>query len=195
MRPSTGLGGAWPVRIDDGQAVPAATGVLPVPRRCSRGGESGVRLFFDKGTIKEVTAWQPSRMEFEITGDTLPGNQWPAFSKAGYELTGEAGQIRVTRHTTIESRLWPLVLGFDRATRRPLRARVRAAIARQKLRLTKRDGYSHGSAIGSKLCRFTPRRGRRRFHRGSATAAGVSRHRAVHEAHQQMAQVQLRQPR
>ena len=46
-------------------------------------------------------------MEFEITGDTLLGNQWLTFSKAGYELTWEAGQIRVTRHTTIESRLWP----------------------------------------------------------------------------------------
>ncbi len=87
-------------------------GALPVPHRCTLEGEGkgSVRTcYFDKGTItQKVTAWQkPSRMEFEITGDTLPGNQWLTFSKAGYELTEEAGKTRVTRHTTIESRLWP----------------------------------------------------------------------------------------
>ena len=46
-------------------------------------------------------------MEFKIIGDTLPGNQWLTFSKAGYELTEEAGEIRLTRDTTIESRLCP----------------------------------------------------------------------------------------
>ena len=68
------------------------TGALPVPHRCTLDGEGegSVRTcYFDKGTItQEVTAWQkPSRMEFKITGDTLPGNQWLTFSKAGYELT------------------------------------------------------------------------------------------------------------
>ena len=68
------------------------TGALPVPHRCTLEGEGegSVRTcYFDKGTItQEVTAWQkPSRMEFKITGDTLPGNQWLTFSKAGHELT------------------------------------------------------------------------------------------------------------
>ena len=42
-----------------------------------------------------------------VSGDTLPGNQWLTFVNAGYELTGEAGKIRVARHTTFESQLWP----------------------------------------------------------------------------------------
>ena len=88
------------------------TGALPVPYRCTLDGEGvgGVRTcYFDKGTItQEVTAWQkPRRIEFKISGDTLPGNQWLTFVNAGSELTGEAGKIRVARHTTIESRLWP----------------------------------------------------------------------------------------
>ena len=87
-------------------------GALPVPRRCTLEegrGSSGVRTcYFDKGNNHAGghCVQKPSRMEFEITGDTLPGNQWLTFSKAGYELTEEAGE-RVTRHTTIESRLWP----------------------------------------------------------------------------------------
>ncbi len=87
-------------------------GALPIPRRCTldHAGVDGIRTcYFDRGIITQrVTVWQqPSRMEFEITGDTLPGNHWLTFNTAGYELSGEAGRTRVTRHTTIESRLWP----------------------------------------------------------------------------------------
>lgn len=67
------------------------TGALPVPNRCTldRTGEGGIRTcYFDKGTITQrVTQWeQPSRMSFEITGDTLPGNHWLTFSTADYTL-------------------------------------------------------------------------------------------------------------
>ena len=88
------------------------TGALPVPYRCTLEGEGvgGVRTcYFDKCTItQEFTAWQKRRrIEFKISGDTLPGNQWLTFVNAGYEWTGEAGKLRGARHTTIESRLWP----------------------------------------------------------------------------------------
>ena len=46
-------------------------------------------------------------MSLEITGDTLPGNQWPTFIMEGYTLAEVAGKTRVTRHKTIESQLWP----------------------------------------------------------------------------------------
>ena len=87
-------------------------GALPVPNRCTldRPGVGGVRTcYFDKGTITQrVTEWeQPSRMSFEVTGDTLPGNHWLTFSTAGYTLAEVAVKTRVTRHTTIESQLWP----------------------------------------------------------------------------------------
>ena len=85
--------------------------------------------------------WQkPSRMEFEITCDTLPGNQWLTFSKAGYELTEEAGEIRVTRHTTIESRLWPRWYWepIERLGVRSEHDFVLQSLS-QKLRLAKRD--------------------------------------------------------
>ena len=64
------------------------TGALQVPYRCTLEGEGvgGVRTcYFDKGTItQEVTAWQkPRRIEFKISGDTLPGNQWLTFVNAG----------------------------------------------------------------------------------------------------------------
>ena len=88
--------------------------------------------------MQEVTAWQkPSRMEFEITGDNLPGNQWLTFSKAGYELTEEAGEIRVTRHTTIESRLWY----WEPIERLGVRSELNFVLQSldQKLRLAKRD--------------------------------------------------------
>ena len=85
----TDLGGAWLVRIDGwSQAVPAATWRAAGPRRCTLEGEGkgSVRTcYFDNGTItQEVTAWAKAKpIEFEITGDTLPGNQWLTFSKAG----------------------------------------------------------------------------------------------------------------
>ena len=87
------------------------TGALPVPHRCTLEGEGegSIRTcYFDKGTItQEVTAWQkPSRMEFKITGDTAHDHREPALAA--------------------------LVLGADRATGRPLRARLRTAIARPK---------------------------------------------------------------
>ena len=135
----------WFESMDGAKPFLLQLGVLPVPRRCTLEGEGkgSVRTcYFDKGTItQEVTAWQkPSRMEFEITGDTLPGNQWLTFSKAGYELTGEAGQIRVKRHTTIESRLWPRWYWepIERLVARSEHEFVLQSLS-QKLRLTKRD--------------------------------------------------------
>ena len=88
------------------------TGALPVPNRCTvdRIGVGGVQTcYFDKGTITQrFTQWeQPSRMSFEITGDTLPGNHWPTLITEGYTLAEVAGKTRVTRHQTIESQFWP----------------------------------------------------------------------------------------
>lgn len=124
------------------------TGALPVPHRCTLEGEGtgGVRTcYFDRGTItQKVTEWQrPSRMGFQITGDTLPGNHWLTFSTAGYELTEEAGKTRVTRHSTIESRLWPrwYWAPIERLGVRSEHDFVLQSLD-QKLRLAKRQGSS-----------------------------------------------------
>lgn len=85
---------------------------LPVAYRCEldRAEVGGRRVcYFDAGVIaQEVTVWErPSRMGLKITENTLPGRHWLTFDDAAYELEGEGNGTRVTRHTTIGTRLYP----------------------------------------------------------------------------------------
>ena len=85
---------------------------LPVPVSCTMSGE-GVgatrTCYFESGHIQErVTEWNPpSSMKLEITEFDVPGRPWLSFKDAGYELSEEGGSTRITRTTTIVSRLSP----------------------------------------------------------------------------------------
>jgi len=85
---------------------------LPVPVSCTMSGE-GVgatrTCYFESGHIQErVTEWDPpASMKLEITEFDVPGRPWLSFKDASYELTEEGGRTRITRKTTIVSRLSP----------------------------------------------------------------------------------------
>lgn len=86
---------------------------LPVPQRCTLEG-SGVgatrTCHFDSGVIEErVTTWEPPhRLDVRIVRSTLPGRHWLGFVSALYEMEEESpGRVRITRSTTISSKLRP----------------------------------------------------------------------------------------
>jgi len=85
---------------------------LPVPVSCEMEG-TGVgakrTCYFEKGHIEErVTEWNPPHsMQFDVVDFDVPGRPWLSFKDAGYSITVENGHTRITRTTTIVSRLSP----------------------------------------------------------------------------------------
>lgn len=85
---------------------------LPVPTECTLqhqdvGAERVCR--FDQGEIvQQVTELTPNvSLKVAVTNCTLPGRRWLQFIDAGYELTPTANGTKVTRYSTIGSRLYP----------------------------------------------------------------------------------------
>jgi len=86
---------------------------LPVPVSCKTVGEGvgGKRTcYFESGFIEEkIVEWNyPNSMKFEITASEVPGRPWLTFRDASYSITRENGHTRVSRDTTILSRLSPV---------------------------------------------------------------------------------------
>lgn len=85
---------------------------LPRPTSCELESQAvGARrvCHFDQGKIEQVvTQWDENKhMQVDVVQSTLPGRHWLGFHEAGYELVEVAGQTRLTRYTTISSRLYP----------------------------------------------------------------------------------------
>ncbi|HYX28056.1 MAG TPA: hypothetical protein VE863_05780, partial [Pyrinomonadaceae bacterium] len=85
---------------------------LPVPVSCKTEGEgvSGKRTcYFEHGYIQErITEWDyPHSMKFEIVAFDVPGRPWLSFKDAGYDIQPIGSQTKITRQTTIVSRLSP----------------------------------------------------------------------------------------
>ena len=93
--------------------LPAALALgLPVPTRCTLDGESagGRRVcHFDSGSIEQrVTRWEPPhQMDLKIVSAKMPGAHVFEYRTASYTLSEEGGRTRVTRTTTITSKLRP----------------------------------------------------------------------------------------
>jgi len=85
---------------------------LPVPVSCKTEGEGvgGKRTcYFEHGFIEErITEWNyPRSMKFEIVAFDVPGRPWLSFKDAGYDIQRVGNQTKITRQTTIISRLAP----------------------------------------------------------------------------------------
>lgn len=85
---------------------------LPVPLTCTlEAQEVGANriCYFDQGHIdQKITTWDaPYRMDIDITDSTLPGRHWLRFHTAGYRLEEHDGHTKLTRQTTIGTRLSP----------------------------------------------------------------------------------------
>lgn len=86
---------------------------LPIPVRCTleRGGVGAKRTcYFNNGFIQEtITEWSPPyHMGLSIDRTNMPGRHWLGFESAAYELHQEGNATRLTRTTTIASRLRPV---------------------------------------------------------------------------------------
>lgn len=86
---------------------------LPIPLRCTLDGHGiGAKrtCYFNSGFIQEtITEWSPPlRMGLSIDRTNMPGRHWLGFENALYELQQEGDATRLTRHTTITSRLGPI---------------------------------------------------------------------------------------
>jgi hypothetical protein len=85
---------------------------LPVPQRCTleKTAEGARRTcYFDKGYIEEtVTTWDPPHhMGLRIDRTHMPGRHWLGFEHADYWLQAEGNGTRLTRTTSVSSRLYP----------------------------------------------------------------------------------------
>jgi hypothetical protein len=85
---------------------------LPIPERCTMQGEGiGARrtCYFNSGYIEEtVTAWNPPyRLGLSIDRTHMPGRHWLSFESAEYQLQADGAATRLTRTTTVSSRLHP----------------------------------------------------------------------------------------
>jgi len=85
---------------------------LPVPDHCTLEGEAvgATRVcHFDQGIIgQEVTEWdEPRRFAVKTTNATLPGRHWLRFGDAEYDLEVTPTGTRVTRRSSIGSKLYP----------------------------------------------------------------------------------------
>lgn len=85
---------------------------LPVPQKCTleKTAEGARRTcYFDKGYIEEtVTTWDPPlHMGLRIDRTHMPGRHWLGFEHADYWLQAEGSGTRLTRTTTVSSRLYP----------------------------------------------------------------------------------------
>ena len=93
--------------------LPAALALgLPVPTRCTLDGDAtGARrvCHFDSGSIEQsVTRWEPPyRMDLKIVSAKMPGAHLFEYRTASYALSEEGDRTRVTRTTTITSKLRP----------------------------------------------------------------------------------------
>ena len=93
--------------------LPAALALgLPVPVQCTLDGEAtgGRRVcHFDSGSIEQsVTRWEPPyRLELKIVSAKMPGAHVFEYRTASYSLSEEDGGTRVTRTTTVSSKLRP----------------------------------------------------------------------------------------
>jgi hypothetical protein len=99
-------------RIDASKSFLMRIG-LPVPVSCKTVGEGvgGKRTcYFETGFIEEkIVEWNyPNSMKFEITASEVPGRPWLTFRDASYSITRENGRTRISRDTTILSRLTPV---------------------------------------------------------------------------------------
>jgi hypothetical protein len=86
---------------------------LPVPLRCTLDGRGiGARrtCYFNSGFIQEtITEWSPPfRMGLSIDRSNMPGRHWLGFESAAYELQPQGDATKLTRTTTITSRLRPI---------------------------------------------------------------------------------------
>ncbi|MCA9094788.1 MAG: hypothetical protein KDA68_14975 [Planctomycetaceae bacterium] len=85
---------------------------LPVPTSCSLGevGLGSERVcYFNQGKIvQRVSVWEPNEsLGVSILESTLPGRRWLQFIDAEYKLTRTKKGTRLTRFSTIGSRLYP----------------------------------------------------------------------------------------
>jgi Polyketide cyclase / dehydrase and lipid transport len=85
---------------------------LPVPQKCTleKTAEGARRTcYFDKGYIEEtVTTWDPPlHMGLRIDRTHMPGRHWLGFEHADYWLQAEGNGTRLTRTTSVSSRLYP----------------------------------------------------------------------------------------
>jgi hypothetical protein len=85
---------------------------IPTPYRCEleqpKLGAKRVCHFREGIISQEITEWRfPNRMGVKIVDSTLPGRHWLQFCTADYEFNAVPGGTRITRRTTISSRLYP----------------------------------------------------------------------------------------
>ena len=85
---------------------------IPTPYRCELEkpalGAKRICHFHEGILAQEVTAWNfPRNLDVKITESTLPGRHWLSFKTAAYNFDAVAGGTRITRHSTVGSRLYP----------------------------------------------------------------------------------------
>jgi hypothetical protein len=85
---------------------------IPTPYRCEleKPEIGGTRVcYFREGILAQnITAWDfPRSFEVTITANTLPGRRWLTLKSAAYEFEAVPNGTRITRRSTIGTRLYP----------------------------------------------------------------------------------------